>query len=79
MDLEFSYAVTEQLKIAAGGNNIFDERPDKVPGGAFIRAVTDGVVGPGGDVSLGNVRYPIRGVSYGVNGGFYYLRASYNF
>ncbi len=79
VDLEFSYAVTEQLKIAAGGNNIFDERPDKVPGGAFIRAVTDGVVGPGGDVSLGNVRYPIRGVSYGVNGGFYYLRASYNF
>jgi len=29
--------------------------------------------------SFGNVKFPLRGVPYGINGGFYYFRAGFNF
>lgn len=75
IDFELSYNVTENLSLALGANNLFDEMPDKLPDNAVIRWISDGG-GFGGppNASFGNFDFPIRGVPYGLNGGFYYLR-----
>ncbi len=79
-DLELSYQLTDNVNIALGGNNIFDEKPDRIADNAVIRWISDGG-GFGGppNASFGNFQFPLRGVSYGLNGGFYYLRAGITF
>lgn len=79
-DLEVSYQLTDNVSIALGGNNIFDEQPDKIADNAVIRWISDGG-GFGGppNSSFGNFQFPLRGVPYGLDGGFYYLRANITF
>jgi outer membrane receptor protein involved in Fe transport len=87
LDLELSYDVTDNLQIAVGANNIFDTLPDPISGNAGVRYITDGVVvveplaggPPRLNASFGNAIYPFRGVAFGLNGGYYYLRANYRF
>lgn len=79
-DLELSYQLTDSVNIAVGGNNIFDEKPDEIADNAVIRWISDGG-GFGGppNSSFGNFKFPLRGVTYGLDGGFYYLRAGISF
>lgn len=70
-DLDISYAVTEQIKVSVGANNLFNEYPDRVSAGYrqdVFNANTTGYV----------AQYP--GWSpFGINGGYYYGRVSYSF
>jgi iron complex outermembrane receptor protein len=63
-DLELRYAVTKNLQIAGGANNLFDVYPTKVP--AISRY-------------LGVYQYDTASAQIPFNGGYYYLRASYKF
>ncbi|NVK24745.1 MAG: TonB-dependent receptor [Gammaproteobacteria bacterium] len=62
-DAEVSYAVTDSLKVAVGGNNILDQEAQKLK---------DGTYG-----ALGAKYYESGPFDY--NGGSYYLKASYAF
>jgi iron complex outermembrane receptor protein len=68
VDLEFGYRITENLQIAVGGNNLLDEEPDKLAPDSVIAGIT-----------RGNLQFPMRGLAYGLNGGFYYARFNVNF
>lgn len=68
-DLEVTYALTSKLKLAVGANNLFDvkakNRPQTLAGGPL-----DG----------SNVYdAPLGLTPYGINGGFYYARATFSF
>ncbi|HEX7761238.1 MAG TPA: TonB-dependent receptor [Caulobacteraceae bacterium] len=69
-DLELGYAITDQLKIAAGANNLFNTSPDK-------RVQFP----PNGGLSDGSNVYdsPDGFSPFGINGGYYYGRVTYNF
>ncbi|WP_322015570.1 TonB-dependent receptor [Paraburkholderia sp. J12] len=62
-DVEVRYDVTKQFQIAAGANNLFDVYPTKLPYAA----------------QLEGAQYDAFASTIGVNGGFYYLRARYQF
>jgi len=80
VDLEFSLHVNEHLSVSLGANNVFDKKPDSLPNNSVIRWITDGAAfGGPPNTSFGNVKYPLRGVPYGINGGFYYFRTTLNF
>jgi len=80
VDLEFSLDVNDHLNIAVGANNVLDKKPDALPNNAVIRWISDGAsFGGPPNTSFGNVKYPLRGVPYGINGGFYYFRTTLNF
>jgi iron complex outermembrane receptor protein len=81
VDLEISYQLNNHLKLALGANNVFDKRPDELVENDFQRAITEPFPAAawGGTQTFGGFRYPLRAVSYGFNGGFYYLKASYRF
>lgn len=70
-DLEIDYHYLESWTIALGANNLFNKYPESV-----------GVV-PGDPTTLqngGNVVGAPLGISpYGINGGFYYTRLTFNF
>ncbi|MSQ92008.1 MAG: TonB-dependent receptor [Gammaproteobacteria bacterium] len=63
VDLDVEYQVTKGLKVALGGNNIFDEYPDL----------------SSSDINyFGNLPYDVlQPISF--NGAFYYLRGTYSF
>jgi iron complex outermembrane receptor protein len=63
VDLDVEYRVTKGLKVALGGNNIFDEYPDR----------------SSSDIDyFGNLPYDVlQPISF--NGAFYYLRGTYSF
>jgi iron complex outermembrane receptor protein len=63
VDLQATYFVNESLSIAAGANNLFDQEAQKLSSNSF------GVVG--------GVFYESGPFDY--NGGFYYVKATYNF
>jgi iron complex outermembrane receptor protein len=63
-DLEVRYAVSKQLQLAAGANNLFDVYPSKVPLPSRY---------------LGVYQYDTAASQTGFNGGYYYVRASYTF
>lgn len=63
VDLELSYKVTDMLKLAVGGENIFDNYPDIE---ARQSQINNGI------------RY-LRFAPTGFNGGFWYLRATATF
>lgn len=62
-DLEVRYDVDRHLQVALGANNLFDAYPSKVPAIA----------------QLEGFQYDAYGSQIGTNGGFYYLRARYQF
>jgi len=68
VDLELGYRLNEHLKISVGGNNLLDEKPDKLAPDSVIVGIT-----------RGNLQFPMRGLAYGLNGGFYYARFSASF
>ncbi|WP_024330175.1 TonB-dependent receptor plug domain-containing protein [Simiduia agarivorans] len=67
MDLEASFQATDELSFTAGVSNLFDERGTKIDGS---------IVGEEDSV-LGGIYYETS--PYGIGGGFYYLKASYEF
>ena len=80
-DLELGYQITDSIRVAVGGENIFDNYPDK-----NMRAM--GLNGPAPtptqnwytftDATVAGNRYPSAS-PIGINGAFYYARASVDF
>ena len=70
-DVQIDYSWTDNWTFALGANNLLDERPEAI-----------GVV-PGDPTTLqdgGNiVGAPLSISPYGINGGFYYARVTFNF
>jgi iron complex outermembrane receptor protein len=69
-DLTVAYKVTDSIKIEAGANNLFDQRPPNVP---FLSAL--GRPADGGNV----YDHPMTFSPYGINGGYYYGRLTVTF
>ncbi|MBE0357590.1 TonB-dependent receptor plug domain-containing protein [Pseudoalteromonas phenolica] len=67
-DAEVTYYATESLSFTAGANNIFDQEPEKLD---FERAT--GIP----NNNWGGKYYETS--PYGINGGFYYVKATYTF
>ncbi|WP_242523559.1 TonB-dependent receptor plug domain-containing protein [Microbulbifer salipaludis] len=67
LDMEASYQATESVFLTAGASNLLDEKGGKIDGS---------IVGAPDNV-LGGVYYETS--PYGIGGGFYYLKASYEF
>ena len=67
-DLDIGYKVTPQLRLNIGANNLFDQRPVKVP-------TIDGRPADGNNV----YGEPAQFSAYGINGGYYYGRVTYTF
>ena len=72
-DLDIGYKITPQLRVNIGANNLFDQRPKDVPtesdgSGGFRPADGNNVYGE-----------PAGFSPYGINGGYYYGRVTYNF
>ncbi|MFT6989869.1 MAG: iron complex outermembrane receptor protein [Paraglaciecola sp.] len=63
VDIQATYFVNEALSISAGANNLFDQEAQKLSSNSF------GVVGA--------AFYESGPFDY--NGGFYYVKANYNF
>lgn len=64
MDMSVNYAVTDNLSLTAGVQNLFDTYPQKRPDdnnfhGIFV--------------------YPLTNTPFGFNGGYYYLEAKYTY
>ncbi len=68
VDAEVSYRFTDNIELAIGGNNILNEKPDKLAEDSAISFI-----------SRGNLQFPMRGLAYGLNGAFYYGRIALNF
>ena len=71
-DFDVTYKVTEKLKLSLGANNLFDQKPEKVP------TVSDGSGGfrpADGNNVFGE---PAGFSPYGINGGYYYGRVTYS-
>jgi iron complex outermembrane receptor protein len=68
-DLSLGYDLFHNVKLEAGANNLFDHRPPIIP---FI---------PGVGLADGNNVYnePAQFSPWGIDGGYYYVRATYNF
>jgi len=68
-DLSVGYDILHNVKLEAGANNLFDHRPPVIP---FI---------PGVGLADGNNVYnePAQFSPFGIDGGYYYVRATYNF
>jgi iron complex outermembrane recepter protein len=72
-DLEVRYSFESGVEIALGGNNIFDEKPDKLADNSVPRWLSDGQVG------FGNFQYPWESTPFGTAGAFYYARVNFRF
>ncbi len=71
-DLDVSYKVNSHIKLQAGANNLFDQKPASVPN------YTSG--GHAAPVDGNNVfGEPIQFSPIGINGGYYYGRVTYSF
>jgi iron complex outermembrane receptor protein len=68
-DLSLGYDLFHNVKLEAGANNLFDTRPPFIP---FI---------PGVGLADGNNVYqePAQFSPWGIDGGYYYVRATYTF
>ena len=69
-DLDVAYQVTEQVRLALGANNLFNQKPPHV-----IQFPPSGGLADGSNV----YDAPIGISPYGINGGYYYAKASYAF
>ena len=72
-DLDIGYNVTETLKLNIGANNLFDQRPPGVPN---VPNGSGGVRPLSGNNVYGE---PAQFSPYGINGGYYYGRITFNF
>ncbi|MFQ3236724.1 MAG: iron complex outermembrane receptor protein [Paraglaciecola sp.] len=71
VDMEASYFVSDSVTLSVGAQNIFDQEAERV-------RQTPGLTAEGlTPDNWGGVYYETS--PYGVNGGFYYVKASYNF
>lgn len=68
VDLDISYAVTENITVSVGGNNIFDETPDELDSNEVLDIISNSAM-----------RYPLRALPYGFNGASYYMKVNFNF
>ena len=78
-DLQFSWDITEQLAWNLGGNNIFDEVPDK---NTIGQTRTGRIVDGSGNVVVdteGVFQYSRRSAPFGFNGAFFYTSLTYSF
>ena len=66
-DLSFSYRLTDDVSVTAGGMNIFDQYPD------------EWAVGDTYPFPLLGFKYGWETVPFGINGGYYFLRFGYRF
>ncbi len=73
VDLEVSLQVTETTTLALGANNLLNEKPNQLSDNAVLRFISDP------STPFGNIKFPLRGLAYGLNGGFYYTRLNVNF
>ncbi|MGB2055310.1 MAG: TonB-dependent receptor, partial [Porticoccaceae bacterium] len=71
VDAEVTYAFTDSLSVSVGGQNIFDQDAERIDGSAG--AVAEGVPGN----VLGAIFYETSPM--GIEGAFWYMKASYNF
>jgi iron complex outermembrane receptor protein len=69
-DIDVSFRLTERLTLSAGANNLFDKRPNRVNEAGLRVAALAG--SPAVEI------YP-NFSAFGVNGGYYYARASFAF
>ncbi len=67
VDLDIAYAVTEKLRVALGGHNIFDTSPN----------TWDGLSGD--YYGYNGIKQYSRWSPFGYSGAYYYLRAKYEF
>jgi iron complex outermembrane receptor protein len=67
-DLDVSYTFAKRYTLTVGGNNILDERPDKLTTQSQVLYPLTG------GTADGQV-YPRNGGPFGFNGGFWYVRA----
>ena len=72
-DLDVSYALTKYLSLSAGGNNLFNVKPDRI-----ANTPTNPVYQLTNGLSDGQV-YPRNGGPFGINGGLWYVRARVSF
>ena len=68
-DLDIGYNITRALKLDLGANNLFDHKPPVVP------TLATGKIADGNNV----YNEPIQSSPFGINGGYYYVRATFNF
>ena len=85
-DLEFSYDFGHGVVVAVGGENIFDEYPDKLPKVSSHGFISNGpALAPIGgtpsglQAAGGNFQYPWESTPFGTGGAFWYGRVSYTF
>jgi iron complex outermembrane receptor protein len=69
-DLEIGYHLTKSLTLSAGANNLFDKNPEAEP---YLPAF--------GETAGGGVVFnqPLTYSPYGINGGYYYGRVTFDF
>jgi iron complex outermembrane receptor protein len=72
-DLEVDYALREDLKLAVGANNLFNHHPPGIP---LVPNGAGGVRPADGNNVYGE---PLQFSPFGINGGYYYGRITYNF
>lgn len=72
VDFELSYFLTENFTLTAGAQNIFDQDAQRIDIPADVQA-SEGI----SNNTWGGVYYETS--PFGINGGFYYLQASYSF
>jgi len=68
IDAEVTYFATESLSFTAGANNLFDQEPEKLDFEAATGIPNN---------NWGGKYYETS--PYGINGGFYYMKATYTF
>ncbi len=70
-NMDVGYLLTEQLKVSVGALNLFNRFPNKINGTIRAREIA---AGDNAAVS----QYPLFS-PFGINGGFYYVKAAYRF
>ncbi len=78
-DAQLDYRFDRGLTLSVGGNNIFDETPDgnvigQTRGGSIYDTAGNLIV-----ESPGVFQFSRRSAPFGFNGGYYYVRASFDF
>ena len=68
-DLDIGFALTRSLKLDAGANNLFNHKPP------FVPTLANGKLADGNNV----YNEPIQSSPFGINGGYYYVKATFNF
>ncbi|QTL38148.1 MULTISPECIES: TonB-dependent receptor plug domain-containing protein [Pseudoalteromonas] len=71
-DAELTYFATENISLTVGANNIFDQDAEKV-----VDFLEDGATELTPSNTWGGIYYETS--PYGINGGFYYVKATYTF